>query len=141
MNIDLSTDAAPSPERTLQLAETMAGIVRTLNHATRHHEALKYPSDADRLIRELSLAASRLPQLLGQVSAWLEAEQAAGRIVMAAGSRYPSSVLAAEVARMRLEQAQAHARVLQQALDAAASVTSDMAGVEDEGGEEGERDG
>ena len=126
MNLDLSTDAPPSPERTLQLAETIAEAVRVLGHATRHHEALRWPSDADRLIRELSLAVSRLPQLLEQVSGWLEAEAAAGRIEMDAGQWAGRPGLAAEVARMKLEQAQAHARMLEQALDAAASVTSGM---------------
>jgi hypothetical protein len=131
MDIDLSTDTAPSPERTIQLAETIAESVRVLNHQTRHHEALRYPPEADRLIRELSSAASRLPQLLEQIAGWLEAEQAAGRIEIADGSSYTTPALAADVARLQLEQAQAQARMLQHALDAAAAVTCDMSGVED----------
>ena len=66
MDIDLSTDAAPSPERTRQLAETFAELARVLCHQTRHHEALRYPADADRLVRDLSAMAGRLPQLLAQ---------------------------------------------------------------------------
>ena len=131
MEIDLSTDAPPSPERTLQLAETMAEIVRVLNHATRHHEALRYPSDADRLLRELSLAAARLPQLAGQVAAWLLAEAEAGRIEMAPGQHAGDPSLAAELARIHLDEAASHATALHRALDAAASVTCDMGGTED----------
>ena len=59
-DIDLSTGTAPSPERTRQLAETLAELARVLCHQTRHHEALRYPADADRLVRELSAMAGRL---------------------------------------------------------------------------------
>ena len=135
MNIDLSTDTAPYPERTLQLAETMADIIRELNHQTLDHEALRYPSEADRLLRELSAAAARLPQLLGQVTSWLHAEVYAGRVEMASGSRFPNAGLAEDVVRLKLEAAAADAGRLQKALDAAASVTSDMAAREDESDE------
>ena len=134
VNIDLDPDTAPSPDRTIQLAEVIAEAVRVLNHQTRHHEALRYPSDADRLLRELATTAARLPQLLGQVTAWLAKEDDADRIEMASGSRYPSAGLAADVVRLKLEVAAADARRLQVSLDAAASVTSDMAAREDEGG-------
>lgn len=127
-DIDLSTDAPPSPERTQQLAETAAEIIRVLNHQTGHHEALRYPSDADRLLRELSAAAHRLPQLLTQVAGWLQREDEADRVAMASGSRYPNAALAADVVRVKLEGAAADAKRLGVALDAAAAVTSDMAG-------------
>ena len=78
-----------------------------------------------------------MAQLAGQVGGWLEAEQAAGRIRMADGSLFPSPALAADVARLHLERAQAQARMLQQALDAAAEVTSDMAAVREDGSDEG----
>jgi hypothetical protein len=111
--------------------------MRALNHLTRHHEALREPSDADQLIRDVSLAVSRLPQLLEQVSGWLVAEQAAGRIGIVPGIRLPNAVLALDVARQELEKAQALARMLQQALDAVAAVTTDMTGIEDGSDEEG----
>ena len=139
MNLDLNIDGPRDPDYVLEVAEAFAEAARVMNHLTRDHGALQYPSEADRLIRDVSLAVSRLPQLLEQVAGWLEAEQAAGRITMASGSPYLSSSFAAEVARMKLEQAQAHARILQQALDAAASVTSDMAGVD--GSEDEDADG
>jgi hypothetical protein len=130
VNLDLDPDAAPSPERTLQLAEALPEIVRTLNHQTRHHEALRDPSDADRLLREISTAAGRLPQLLEQATRWLEKEQEAGRIEMT-GRRYPGSDLAVNVARLHLEMAAGDARHLQNSVDAALSVTCEMAAAED----------
>lgn len=130
MDIDLSTDTAPSPERTLHLAETLAEIVRTLNHQTRHHEALQYPAEADRFLRELATAAARLPQLFGQVTSWLHAEVYAGRVEMAPGSRFPNAGLAEDVVRLKLEAAAADAGRLQKSLDAVTSVTCDMAAAE-----------
>jgi hypothetical protein len=126
VNIDLSTDSPPEPENTLKLAQAFAAIARTLNHHTRHHEALEYPGDADLVIRELSSAAGRLPQLLSQVGAWLEREQAAGRIAVtsAAGN---SHLPAAMSARLRLERAAQVAWELQQALDYAAAETCGLA--------------
>ncbi len=133
MDIDLSTDTAPSPERTIKLAEMIAEAVRVLNHQTRHHEALRYPSEADRLIRELSSAAGRLPQLLGQVGAWLKREDADGRIEVPYGEYQGNPLLAVAMARLRLDAASAAATALQEALDSAASVTCDL-GAGGEGG-------
>jgi len=130
MDIDLSTGAPPSPERTLKLAETFAESVRVLNHTTMHHEALGEPSEADRLIREVSSAVSRLPQLLGQVSAWLEREDAAEGIAVPSGEYQGNPLLAVATARLRLDRAQEIAHDLAEALDFAASVTSGLAAAE-----------
>ena len=132
MDIDLSTDALPSPERTLQLAGTLAEVVRVLNHQTRHHEALRYPSEADRLIRELATIAMRLPQLIDQVSAWLRQEQDAGRIEVSHGDYAGNPHGAYIAAVMRLEAAQASAAELRADLESAASVTSTMGGAGDD---------
>ena len=131
MNIDLSTDAPPSPERTLQLADTLANLVRVLNHQTRHHEALRYPSDADRFLREIERAVSGFPQLLGQVSGWIRQEQDAGRIEVSHGDYAGDPRAACAAAVMRLEVAQMTADTLRLDVEAAASVTSTMGGVED----------
>ena len=130
MNIDLSTGAPPSPERTLQLAETLAEIVRVLNHQTMHHEALQYPAEADRVVRELLSAAERLPQLLGQVAGWLEAEQAAGRILPVAGDYAGRPDAAVAAARLRLDMAAAAASVLRQELGNVAALTTNLAAAE-----------
>lgn len=134
MDLDLSTDAAPSPERTLHLAYTLASAVRCLNHDTRHHEALEHPAEADRVIRELSAMAGRLPQLLQQVSAWLEAEHAAGRVTVADGDYAGRPDAAVSAARVRLDMARGAAAALRQELDFAASLTCDLGGVEDDEG-------
>ncbi|HTQ93458.1 MAG TPA: hypothetical protein VMK84_28575 [Streptosporangiaceae bacterium] len=85
MEIDLSTAAPPPPGRTVRQAETLAEITRVLCHATMHHEALGEPSDAYRVLCELSSAASRLPQLIAQVTRWYALEDAAGRIAVPEG--------------------------------------------------------
>lgn len=128
MNIDLSTGTPPTPERTRQLAETLAEVVRTLNHTTMHHEALGEPADVDRVIRELVSAAERLPQLLGQIGAWLEREDAAERIEVPSGEYAGNPLLAVATARDLLDSAVTWAAGLHRALGLAASVTSDLAG-------------
>jgi hypothetical protein len=129
LELSVTTDGPADPQYVLELANGLAEVVRSLNHQTRHHQALHYPSEADKLIREISLAVSRLPQLLEQVSGWLEAEQATGRIGVADGSGYFTAAPVVMAARGWLERAQAQARILQQALDAAASMTTDLTGV------------
>ena len=69
-----------SPDGTLALARTAAEAVRSLNHAALGGNGLEQPADAYAVLGELSLAASRLPQLLGQVGTWLAAALAAGRL-------------------------------------------------------------
>ena len=69
-----------SPGRTLALARTAAGAVRSLNHATLGGQGLDWPADAYELIGELALAAAGLPQLLAQVGRWLAAALEAGRL-------------------------------------------------------------
>lgn len=135
MDIDLSTDTAPYPERTLRLAGTFAELARVLNHTTRHHEALRYPHEADRLIREVSMMAGRLPQLLQQVSAWLNTEYEEGRIRLDSGAD-PEAAYAVLSVSSRLESASEYATLLRQMLERAASVTSTMGGVEESGGDE-----
>lgn len=71
---------ADSPDETLALARTAAEAIRSLNHATLGGDGLGQPADAYAVLGELSLAASRLPQLLGQVGRWLAAALAAGRL-------------------------------------------------------------
>jgi hypothetical protein len=62
------------------LARTAAEAVRSLNHLTLGGGGLGQPADAYEVLGELSLAASRIPQLLGQVGRWLAAALAAGRL-------------------------------------------------------------
>lgn len=133
MDIDLSTDTAPSPERTLQLAETLAEIVRTLNHQTRHHEALRYPADADRVLRELASAAARIPQLCAQVARWHAGEDAAGRVEVPSGEWAGRPHTAVTALQVRLDAARASAMALCADLESAAQVASVLVLGEDDG--------
>ncbi len=69
-----------SPDGTLALARSAAEAIRGLNHATLGGDGLARPADAYAVLGELSLAASGLPQLLGQVGRWLAAALAGGRL-------------------------------------------------------------
>jgi hypothetical protein len=69
-----------SPDGTLALARSAAEAIRSLNYATLGGDGLGQPADAYAVLGELSLAASRIPQLLGQVGTWLAAALAAGRL-------------------------------------------------------------
>ena len=69
-----------SPDRTLALARAAAEAVRSLNHATLGGDGPGQPADACEILGELSLTASRIPQLLGQIGRWLAAALAAGRL-------------------------------------------------------------
>lgn len=127
-NVTLNVDGPRDPQYVLEVAEAAAQCVRVLNHLTRDHAALEYPAEADTLIRYLSSAAARLPQLLVQVGAWLEQEAADGRIRVIRGEDPVTVVIAAQ---LRLERAAQIAAELQEALDFAASVTTGLAGVPD----------
>lgn len=62
------------------LAGDAAEAVRTLNHATLPGSGgLVFPADAYDVTGALSLLASRLPQALAQLLAFLQAEVKAGR--------------------------------------------------------------
>jgi hypothetical protein len=131
VNTGLNLDGPYSPEATLRAAGLAAEAVRYLNHATMHREAIAYPSEADALIRELAVMAGRLPQLLGQIGARVNAEHEAGRIRLASGTGLEAAAYAVLAATSRLESASEYASLLQQALARAALVTSGMAVQED----------
>jgi len=65
---------------TITLARTAAEAIRGLNHATGCDAGLGQPAVAYDVLGALSLAASRLPQLIGQITAWLDRALAAGRL-------------------------------------------------------------
>jgi hypothetical protein len=60
------------------VAHAAAEAIRELNHATRHRDSLAQPADTYELIGALSLAASRLPQLIMQITACLNDALAGG---------------------------------------------------------------
>ncbi len=69
-----------SPEYTVTVAHALAESVRVLNHATRSADAIDYPATVYQVLGALYTATGRLPQLLGQLSRWLEREAEAGRL-------------------------------------------------------------
>src|SRR5260370_8271410 len=71
------------------LARSAAEAVRSLNHATLGGDGLDWPAGAYEVLGELSLTASRIPQLLGQVGRWLAAALAPGRLGCAHGTDPP----------------------------------------------------
>jgi hypothetical protein len=64
----------------IALARTAAEAIRGLNHATRHPAGLGQPAVAYDILGALSVAASRLPQLLTQIAGYLDRTLAAGRL-------------------------------------------------------------
>ena len=65
---------------TVTLARAAAEAIRGLNHATRGEDGLGQPAVAYDILGALSLAASRLPQLIGQIGGYLDRALAAGRL-------------------------------------------------------------
>lgn len=65
---------------TVTLARAAAEAVRGLNWATRHEAGLDQPSVAYDIVGALSLAASRLGQLLTQIAGYLDRALAAGNL-------------------------------------------------------------
>jgi hypothetical protein len=65
-------------EATVALARTAAEAIRGLNHATRHQAGLGQPAAAYDILGALSLSASRLPQLISQITGYLDRALAAG---------------------------------------------------------------
>jgi hypothetical protein len=65
---------------TVALARTAAEAIRGLNWTTNCDAGLGQPSVAYDVTGALSLAASRLPQLITQITRWLDHALAAGRL-------------------------------------------------------------
>jgi len=75
--INLNPGGPHSPERTREAGRTLAEAVRVLNYATRRGEdGLEHPSDVYDVTGWLNAAAQRMPQLLAQLAAFLEAKRA-----------------------------------------------------------------
>ena len=65
---------------TVTLARTAAEAIRGLNWTTNSAAGLDQPSTAYDIIGALSLAASRLPQLITQITRYLDQAASAGRL-------------------------------------------------------------
>jgi hypothetical protein len=71
-------DSSPQAASPAALARTAAETIRSLNHLTLGPGGLQQPADVYEVLGDLSLAASRLPQLIGQIGRWLATALAAG---------------------------------------------------------------
>ena len=81
MNIDLRTGGPHSPEYTQEVGNALAEAVRVLNYATSGNAGgLEYPGDAYTLFGALYTATERMPQLFGQLAAFLAGWQASGQL-------------------------------------------------------------
>jgi hypothetical protein len=101
---------------TVALARTAAEAIRGLNWATSSPAGLGQPSVAYDIIGALSLAASRLPQLITQVTRWLDQSASAGRLGHDLGEDPAAAV---EATATFLDDARLSAAALSGDLDAA----------------------
>jgi hypothetical protein len=108
-------DGPHADQHTTGAAELAAEAARFLNYATGPHASagLTHPATVYSVTARLAQAAARLPQLCGQLTRWLDAENAAGRLGDDHGG--PVAVLA-DRARFHLDTAAAHATALHTAL-------------------------
>jgi hypothetical protein len=92
-------DGPHADEHTAGAGELCAEAVRYLNYATGSHApaGLVYPSTVYTLAADLSSAAWRMQQLFSQLSGWLAAEEAAGRLGTDDGNPVADVVAAAGV--------------------------------------------
>jgi hypothetical protein len=127
VDIDLSTDAPASPERTIQLAGFIAEAVRCLNHATMDRAAFGVPGDVDRVLRAAGTAAARFPQLFSQAARWTALEDGAGRIAVPSGAWSGRPHEAVSALQLRLDACRASAATLCADVEWAAQVTNDLA--------------
>ena len=77
-----------APDEAVEVARAANEAIRVLNHATLHANdcpVLREPSDAYRLMAEMGQLASRLPQLLTQISAFLQRQLQHGLVTVEGG--------------------------------------------------------
>ena len=96
MGTDLNPDGPHSPEHTAEVGDLFDQCSRFLTYATMAEKrGLEYPADAYRLLGEIYSATSRLPQLCGQLTAFLAAQRDSGRLYEARGGDIGEKVAAA----------------------------------------------
>jgi hypothetical protein len=100
----------------LRLGEQAADALRELNHHTRNSDALTGPAEMCWLLADLNAIAQRLPQLLAQLSRWLN-QQHANATFRADNNDCPDELVAAAIAV--LTHAANHARRLAIDIDTA----------------------
>jgi hypothetical protein len=111
-------DGPHADEHTSWTADLAAETIRYLNYATGSHSpaGLVFPSTVYLLAADLSLAASRMPQLFDQLSRWLADQLAAELLGTDSGAPPAEAVTAAQA---QLLTAAGHASKLAADLSAA----------------------
>jgi hypothetical protein len=123
--IEFRPDGPHSDDYTTDLADAFAESVRVLNHATMTGSGLTYPATAYTVVGALSAGASGLRQLLDQLGAFLDQQDAAGRLGDDRNAhRDPAAALAA--AHVHLTNARHAAAALSVALGEAQSALSGL---------------
>lgn len=116
-------DGPHTQDKVTSAAEMLAGLVRSLNHATGYHVAtrsLPYASDVDRVIASLEATAAGLPQLLNQLAETIQDRSADGALYDANARTDPDRAVAtAEELMGLLNDARAAAGILADRLTAA----------------------
>ena len=112
-----------------QLGWQAAEAIRTLNHRT-HPPTLADPAEICQLLAALAALADRLPQLLGQLSRWLQTEQAADRLRADTPTAHPAQITATAVGD--LTRAARTANRLGEALDSAHQHLAHLAAAADD---------
>jgi hypothetical protein len=100
----------------LRLGEQAADAMRELNHHTRHGDAFADPAELCWLLADLNATAHRMPQLLAQLSRWLN-QQHANATLRADNSDCPGELI--DAATAALADAARHARRLAADVDTA----------------------
>jgi hypothetical protein len=123
-----------TPIEVRALADAASQAIRQLNHATHPADGfpgLEYPSDACQLLAAVQELAGRLPQLLGQISAFLQYQLQHDVIEIAGGPFFGDPLGAIATASHELEaRATGAARHLADALDVAQQVIAFAAGAD-----------
>jgi len=122
--VDLRTDGPHGTEYTMQVADALAEAARVLNHATMPGAGgLDYPGDVYSLLGALYTATQRLPQLFGQLAAFLASQRDAGNLADDHGRDVIAQVA---LASFRLGKAHGAAVTLTEELQAAQNAVSGL---------------
>jgi hypothetical protein len=122
MQVTLRPDGPHSDAYTAELADAFAETVRVLCRATRG-QGLDDPTTVSAVMGRISSGVYGLAQLVGQLTAWLDSEIAAGRVVDELGSS-PATV--SRQLREHSGEAATHAARLAEQLDRAQQVISTL---------------
>lgn len=123
--ITLSTLGPHSPEYTAEVANAMAECVRVLNYATGSSAdaGIAYPATVYQVLGAMYTSTGRLPQLLSQLSGWLERAAEAGRL---AEDRHGDVIAAVATAQEALVFANGKLASVTSALEAAQAAVSGL---------------